>query len=372
MLSVLCLNGPNLDLLGTRQPEVYGEMTLEELESQVLEWGRRLGFEVHCRQSNREGDVVEAVHAASGYAGVVLNPGALTHTSAALGDAVAGVDTPVVEVHLSNVRSRDRWRRRSYVAPAAVATIFGRGPEGYRAALRHLANRRARPIETYRYGPHPDQVFDVRRAPSRSLGFVLLHGGFWLDAWGRDTTEAWAIDLADRGFPSVNLEFRRLGSGGGMVPTLSDVSRGVAAAARLLETDAVVVAGHSAGAHLAVNVGVRSDFPGQAVMSISGVLDLEEAAVAGRGDGAAAGFDPDGGTSPLTLRPPGVPVVVAHGAADTVVPPDHSRRYGERLAGADTPHRVSLVEGVGHFDALDPSSGLWERALSDLKELGIG
>lgn len=368
MPPVLCLNGPNLDLLGTRQPEVYGHETLADLEAAVSGWGRRLGFEVECLQSNDESELIEALHGAGHHAGVLFNPGAFTHTSAALGDAVAALETPVVEVHLSNVRARDRWRRRSYVGQGAVETIFGRGMEGYRAALRHLLNRRAHPVETHRYGPHPDQVFDLRRAGS-SLGVVLVHGGFWLDTWGRDTTESWAVDLAHRGIPTANLEYRRLGSGGGAVPTVSDVGRGLTAAAEALGTASVAVVGHSAGAHLALAETRRPGSPSRAVVSVAGVLDLEEADRAGRGEEAVGRFDPSHSTSPLTAPPPPVPVILFHGASDPVVPPSHSLRYAEHLDGGDDSPRVTLVDGTGHFDALDPANPLWERVLETLHSI---
>lgn len=370
MPKVLCLNGPNLDLLGTRQPEVYGRETLEDLESSVVRWGDGFGFEVECLQSNDEGELIRALHQAGDLAGVLFNPGALTHTSAALGDAVGAIDTPVVEVHLSNVRARDRWRRHSYIAPRAAATIYGRGLEGYRSGLRHLANRQAHALETVRYGPHPDQVFDLRRAGS-STGVVLIHGGFWLDSWGRDTTESWAVDLAARGVPTANLEYRRLSSGGGVVPTVSDVVDGVAAAAAALGVERTVVAGHSAGAHLALAAFQRQDDLADAIISVAGVLDLKEAASAGRGDGAVDRFDPSHVTSPFDAPPPPVPVLLAHGGADSVVPPSHSLRLADHLRAGDAPHRVSVVEGIGHFDALDPGNRLWQTVLDELVDLGF-
>ena len=113
------------------------------------------------------------------------------------------------------------------LSDVAVHTIFGRGPDGYRAALRHLVNRASCPVETRRYGPHPDQVFDLRPGSGRR-GAALVHGGFWLDTWGRDTTESWAVDLHRRGVATANLEYRRLGSGGGVVPTLADVAEALA------------------------------------------------------------------------------------------------------------------------------------------------
>lgn len=368
MPQVLCLNGPNLDQLGTRQPEVYGRETLADLETSIIEWGEKLGFEVECFQSNDEAELIGALHRATGHAGVLFNPGAFTHTSAALGDAVAGLDAPVVEIHLSNVRARDRWRRRSYLAGGAVTTIFGRGRRGYRAGLRHLANRLAHPVETLRYGPHPDQVFDVRRAGS-GPAVALLHGGFWLDIWGRDTTESWAVDLARRGISTANLEYRRLGSGGGPVPTVSDVVRGLQAAAASLETKSLVLVGHSAGAHLALAASHRPGVVPGAIVSVAGVLDLDEAAAAGRGDGAVDRFDPSRSTSPLSAPPPPVALALIHGGADSVVPPSHTLRYAEHLRTAGASSRMTMVDDTGHFEALDPTNPLWERVVEAVESL---
>ena len=114
MRRVLCLNGPNLDLLGRREPGVYGSLSLAELEERVRGWGGDLGLEVDCFQTNGERELIEAVHGSASHDGIIVNPGALTHTSFALRDAVAAVDIPVVEVHLSNVLRREPFR---HVAP---------------------------------------------------------------------------------------------------------------------------------------------------------------------------------------------------------------------------------------------------------------
>ncbi|RDC71702.1 type II 3-dehydroquinate dehydratase [Rhodovulum sp. 12E13] len=140
MPSILVLNGPNLNLLGTREPGIYGRTTLAEIEADCVETGRALGLEVTCRQSNHEGALVDALHAAMGVQdGVVLNAGAYTHTSVALRDAVSGTGLPVVEVHLSNVHAREPFRQVSHLAPVALGVIAGFGPAGYRLALRALA-----------------------------------------------------------------------------------------------------------------------------------------------------------------------------------------------------------------------------------------
>jgi 3-dehydroquinate dehydratase-2 len=142
MTRVLVLNGPNLNLLGTRRPEIYGTTTLAELEASCRRWGSDLGLSVECRQSNHEGALVDALHAARGRcAGVVLNAGAYTHYAYALHDAVEAIGIPVVEVHISDVRKREAWRHRSVLEPVCAASIIGHGVDGYREALELLAQR---------------------------------------------------------------------------------------------------------------------------------------------------------------------------------------------------------------------------------------
>jgi len=141
-VSVLILNGPNLNLLGRREPEVYGRDTLADVERQLRESFPEVGFTFV--QSNHEGALIDALHRAmdDGTAGVVLNPGGYTHTSVALRDAVAACGLPVVEVHVSNVHAREGFRQRSLVAPACVGQISGLGVAGYALAVRYLLGRR--------------------------------------------------------------------------------------------------------------------------------------------------------------------------------------------------------------------------------------
>lgn len=142
MASVLILNGPNLNLLGTRQPEVYGKTTLADVEALCAAEAARLGLEVQFAQSNHEGALIELIHEArSRHAGIVLNAGAYTHTSIALMDAIASVELPVVEVHLSNIHARESFRHRSYIAPVAIGQICGFGAHGYVLALQALQHR---------------------------------------------------------------------------------------------------------------------------------------------------------------------------------------------------------------------------------------
>ena len=133
-MRALILNGPNLNLLGRREPEVYGRTTYAQLEQLCQEWGRELGVEVESFQSNHEGALLDKLHAAQ-VDFVVVNPGALTHTSIALRDAIAGVALPSIAVHLSNVYAREEWRRKSVISEVCRGVISGFGVEGYRLAL---------------------------------------------------------------------------------------------------------------------------------------------------------------------------------------------------------------------------------------------
>ena len=142
-MKALVINGPNINLLGLREPAIYGTQDYQALLSLVERAGRELGFERgDTYQSNHEGDLVDAVQRAYGvYDGIVMNPGAYTHTSIALLDALKAVGIPTVEVHISDVASREDFRQVSYVRAACVATVCGEGIEGYRHALRIIAER---------------------------------------------------------------------------------------------------------------------------------------------------------------------------------------------------------------------------------------
>ncbi len=140
MKPILVLHGPNLNLLGLREPEVYGSLTLEEIDRRLVEVGREIGLEVRALQFNGEGDLIDALHQARDWArGVIFNPGGYTHTSVALRDAVASIGLPVVEVHLSNVHAREEFRRQSMIAPVCVGSIVGFGWRSYWLGLHSLA-----------------------------------------------------------------------------------------------------------------------------------------------------------------------------------------------------------------------------------------
>ena len=138
---VLVLNGPNLNLLGTREPEVYGSDTLDDIAAMLDDRAQALGLRIDLRQSNHEGHLIDWLHEAQarGAKGVILNPGGLTHSSVALHDAVKGIATPVIEVHLSNPHAREPFRHKSFVSPVARGTIAGFGARGYMLALDAVA-----------------------------------------------------------------------------------------------------------------------------------------------------------------------------------------------------------------------------------------
>ena len=142
-MNVHVLNGANLDVLGRRDTALYGGLSMDELETQIYEWGRELALRVRCRQTNNEGQFIDWCHEALDSAeGVVLNPGAWTHYSYAIRDAVELLSVPVVEVHLSNVEERETWRRSSVLEGLTSERIVGDGINGYRRALAMLAERR--------------------------------------------------------------------------------------------------------------------------------------------------------------------------------------------------------------------------------------
>ncbi|MCA1054792.1 type II 3-dehydroquinate dehydratase [Rossellomorea aquimaris] len=142
MKKILLLNGPNLNRLGKREPEIYGHTTLQQLEAGLKEQAEAYGYQLVCAQSNHEGELIDYIHSAEdeGYGGIILNPGAFTHYSYALRDGVASVTLPVIEVHISNIHKRESFRHHSVIAAVTTGQIVGLGLYGYELALNAIIN----------------------------------------------------------------------------------------------------------------------------------------------------------------------------------------------------------------------------------------
>ena len=139
-MKILIIHGPNLNLLGRREPQIYGNLSLTDINREITTRAQALGLASECRQSNHEGEIIDWLQQAEAedFAGIILNPAAYTHTSVAIRDAIAAIEPPVVEVHLSNISSREEFRRHSLTAPVCRGTISGFGPASYLAALEAL------------------------------------------------------------------------------------------------------------------------------------------------------------------------------------------------------------------------------------------
>ncbi len=379
---VLVINGPNLNLLGTRQPEFYGTTTLADLESACRNWGSELALTVDTFQSNHEGAIIDRLHRArEDVDAVVINPGAFTHYSYAIFDALEAVELPAVEVHISDITHREVWRRQSVIGPACVATIYGRGTDGYHDALRHLVFRAEAPPVTVPYGSHPDQVGDLRLpdGPGPHPVIVLIHGGFWRSPWQRDLMDGPAVDLSGRGVATWNLEYRR--GPGCWQDCLADIAAGVDHLSRLtadhqLDLNRVALAGHSAGGHLALWAAGRDRLPHGSpwadpmitprwAVALAGVVDLEAAFGEHLGDDAVEEFFggvPDYRTvSPNHMLPLGVPQLIVHGTADDRVPVEHSRGYVARARTAGDTVDLLELEGSDHSVLVDGRSNEWDE-----------
>ena len=366
----LLLNGPNLNLLGTRKPEVYGSETLEDVEAAVAAEAALLGHTIESFQSNHEGALIDRLHRAKGIVdGVVFNPGAYTHTSYALHDAIEAIEVPTVEVHISNVMEREPWRRESRLRPACVHGIYGRGTSGYLWALRHLHHRVTTPPATLPYGPGDQHIGDLRvpDSPGPHPVVALVHGGFWRHQWTRDTLDGVAADLAASGFASWVPEYRRVGMGGGAVETADDVTRAIDHLADIshlyhLDLDRIAVLGHSAGGQLAVVTAGRTVLTPRAVVPVGAVLDLEAGIVEDLGDGAIGsylGSEDPAAHSPVRSLPLGCPLLVVHGTDDDVVPVGQADAFVAAAEAVGDDVTYLRAEGVDHMGPVDPRSATW-------------
>ncbi len=361
MRRFLVVNGPNLNLLGKRDPDIYGNTTHQELEDACHRYGAELDAGVEVIQTNHEGTIIDLLHSAE-VDGIVLNAGAYTHTSYALRDAIDAIEIPVIEVHISNILEREPWRAVSLIRSVCAYSIYGRGIEGYRWAMRRLVASEHPPIRLS-YGDSEDQYADLRTPPTgQGKGMaVLVHGGFWRHLWTADTTELVALDLVGRGVTVLNVEYRRIGAGGDAHNMIEDVAGAVAAGIEHTGLDQVVLIGHSAGAQLALMAARKLAV--SLVVAMGGVLDLERALSDDLGRGAVSdyvGSNQVDGLSP-TARPNEVPTFLVHGADDTSVPPSQAESYIDAAAAAGSANsQLAILPDCGHFEFLEPQHPAWK------------
>ncbi|MDH5502524.1 MAG: type II 3-dehydroquinate dehydratase [Acidimicrobiia bacterium] len=387
MPKLLLINGPNLNRLGFRDPETYGSTTMAELEELCRGWAGSVGFDLEAMQSNHEGDLIDAIQQ-HGADGIVINPGAFTHYSYALHDALADSPLPSVEVHISNIKEREAWRANSVVSAACLSTIYGRGIKGYADGIYRLAAHLEMPATTHTFGPDPDQVGDLRVPAPNSPVMVFLHGGFWRHQWTRDLMDRLAVNVAKAGWASWNIEYRRVGTGGGWPTTAVDVGLAIDHLAVLsedhtLDLSRVVLVGHSAGGQLALWAGSRGHrtsmspgadplVPATDVIGLAPISDLRGAR--SLSDGAVDQFLASARThtdvyreaSPIDFIPVGVNQIIVHGTADTDVPVEQSQAYARAARQAGDAVVYHEFDNVDHMTLIDPASEAWQTALDAL------
>ena len=377
-MKLLIINGPNLNLLGTREPEIYGSETLSDLE---VAWQARaniLGISIDTFQSNHEGKIIDAVQAAKGNCdGLVLNAGAYSHYSYAIADAITASEIPTVEVHISNITEREEWRHHSVLTAAAVRAIWGRGVSGYIDAIDHLHALFTHPPETHTYGPEIDQVLDLRKPASAGPHpvAVVVHGGFWRDIYTREIMDAASIDLTERGWATLNIEYRR---GIGSFPASSDDLNAAIdwvssnADRHGLDSNRIVALGHSAGGYLVTRAAhQRDDFLG--AVALGAVFDLPAVTRSRPDDDPAAMFlgatesdQPDLWSSAALSGRAKSPIHIVHGSDDETVDPSQAEAYVQSQGGAAS---LTMLAGIGHGELIDPRHKAWEAVVGAVEGL---
>jgi 3-dehydroquinate dehydratase-2 len=360
---ILIINGPNLNLLGTREPDTYGSDTLRSLENEWQSHAARVRVGIATFQSNHEGAIIDAIQAAAGrFDGIILNAGALTHYSYAIYDAVMAVGIPMVEVHISNIHEREEWRHHSVLSDAAIATIYGRGTGGYVDAIDLLTAHITMPHAIYSYGDGPDDLMDVRTADIEGPApvAVIIHGGFWRDVWKRDTMAPLCAAVAQLGWSTVNVEYSR---GRGSFPrAIDDIARAIQwvrdnAEEYSFDTNRIVVIGHSAGGYLALKA-AHTDPSLAGVIALAPVTDLVAISLSRPDDDPAEAFigsnrdiDPALWEKASLSGAPLVPVHLIHGTNDNTVLPSHTASY---VSDHSEMASATMVEDVDHMGIVDP------------------
>ncbi|HZQ77350.1 MAG TPA: alpha/beta hydrolase [Acidimicrobiia bacterium] len=346
--------------------------------AECARWGAEFGIEVDVRTGQPVGVLRDG---AAGAAGVIVAPGAAGFGDPALAEAISTAGVPVVAVEPGNLRKTGPPPESTGLLTAGARVLYGRGPDTGRHAVQFLARRLGQAPDTLAYGPDPSQVGDLW-VPARPAGatallpvVVLFHGGFWYHAWERDLMDGLAADLAARGLAAWNVEYRRVGAGGGWPATGEDAARATDHLTALapvygLDPGRVAVLGHSAGAQLALWVaarGRRGSVHPRLAVGLATIGDLEAALAEGVGGRSVARLldgagDPEIAlcdASPLARLPIGVPQLLVHAADDAVVPPSQTTRYADAaVAAGDDVTVVELATG-GHFDLIDPRTPAW-------------
>lgn len=377
-MRILIINGPNLNLLGTREPETYGSDTLRSLENEWTQHASRVRVGIETFQSNYEGAIIDAIQATPGrFDGIIMNAGALTHYSYAIYDALMAVDIPTVEVHISNIYEREEWRHHSVTGEAAIATIYGRGTVGYVNAIDLLTAHITMPHEIHSYGDGSGDLIDVRTADIEGLApvAVVVHGGFWRDVWKRDTMAPLCAAISQLGWSTVNVEYSR---GPGSFPdAIDDVARALEwvrsnADVYRFDTDRIVVIGHSAGGYLALKT-AHADPSLAGVVALAPVTDLAAISAARPDDDPATAFlgssrdtDPHLWETASLQGEPLVPVHLIHGSHDETVDPSHTTDYVGNHSEMAT---SSIIEEVGHMGVIDPLCDSLDAIYASLRAL---
>lgn len=351
-------------------------------ESSARTWAAEAGVEIDVRR----GDAVSVLSNPGPVDGIVVAPGGGGFQSDDLAGVVAAAGVPVVAVEPGNLRKAGVDPAATPVGRTCARVLYGRGPDVWGWAVRHLAWRTARPYSTHAYGSGRDQVGDLRlpEGPGPHPVAVLVHGGFWHHVWERDLMDGLAVDLARRAWATWNLEYRRVGADGGWPTTGDDVAAGIdhlvaLAPVHRLDLDRVTLVGHSAGAQLVLWAGGRPEARVRArlVCGLAAVCDLRAARAGGVGGRAVERLvegAPDreralDEASPATRLPLGVRQLLAHAADDPLVPVSQSRAYAAAARATGDEVELLELETGRHLGLIDPRSAAWAAVVKALQGL---
>jgi acetyl esterase/lipase len=328
----------------------------------------------------------------SGLGGVVIAPGPDGFDASGLASAIGETVVPVVAVDPGNLRKSGIDPESTRLVAAGACVLYGRGEDTARHALRYLARRHGHTPDTLAYGPEPSQEGDLWLPDGAGPHpvAVLFHGGFWYHAWERDLMDGLALDLAGRGIAAWNVEYRRVGAGGGWPATGEDAARAVDHLLALapvydLDLGRVALLGHSAGGQLALWVaarGRRGTVHPTLVVGLATIADLEEARDSRIGGGSVARLldaGPNAGddgdledalveASPRARLPIGVPQLLAHAVDDDVVPPAQTTTYAAAARAAGDDVTVLDIGAGGHFALIDPRTRAWTTVACAVQE----